>query len=251
MLQQNGAVDPDQLNQLIDQEIQPLYAGAAQLPIQINAQSVEGEPQEFDALQYFAPSMAILFMTFAMAAGARTILEEQRTWTLQRILTTPTPRWVYMVGRLLGTFLTGVVQMLILLIATPIVAVALGRSGDLWGDNFIGLGLITVSVVAASTGLGLIFAAISKNARQADNIANAVVIIMAMLGGTFVPVEDVPVLDTLSNISLNKWGLQGFTSLAVDNATTGKIMLNVVALLAMAAAFFSIALWRFNRRLDV
>jgi ABC-2 type transport system permease protein len=156
-----------------------------------------------------------------------------------------------MVGRLLGTFLTGVVQMLILLIATPIVAVALGRSGDLWGDNFIGLGLITVSVVAASTGLGLIFAAISKNARQADNIANAVVIIMAMLGGTFVPVEDVPVLDTLSNISLNKWGLQGFTSLAVDNATTGEIMLNVVALLAMAAAFFSIALWRFNRRLDV
>ena len=251
LMLENGAFDTEQLNQLIEQEIQPIYVGAATLPIQINSQSVEGERQEFDALQYFAPSMAILFMTFAMAGGTRMILEEQRTWTLQRILTTPTPRWVYMFGRLLGTFVAGVLQMLILLIVTPIVAVALGRDADLWGNNYVGLALITIAVVAAGTGLGLVFAAISKNVRQADGLANAVLILMALVGGTFVQTDNVPVLDALSNISLNKWGLTGFTELAVNNAATSEIIINVAVLLAMAAAFFSIALWRFSQRLDV
>ena len=228
-----------------------LYSGQSEAAITLNRSNVQGEIAEFDALQLFAPSMAVLFMTFTMAAGTRSILEEQANWTLQRIITTPTPRWVYMMGKLIGTYASGVLQMLILLIVTPFVALALGRDATVWGDNYLGVALVTLAIVGAATGLGLLLAAISSTPRQADGYANAVVIILAMIGGTFVPIDGVPILETISNISLNKWAIEGFTDLSTNAASVADILPNVGIMLAMTAAFFGIALVRFNRRLDV
>ncbi|HLA44238.1 MAG TPA: ABC transporter permease, partial [Aggregatilineales bacterium] len=227
----------------------PLYSGTSEAAITRKSVNVEGEEEDFDPLKYFAPAMAIMFMTFAMAAGTRGILEEQQNWTLQRLLTTPTPRWVYMIGKLLGTYASGIIQMLILLVVTPVIAVLLGRSANVWGDNYIGLAVITLAVVGAATGVGVLLAAISATPRQADNYANAILVVMAMLGGTFVPVENVPVLSLLSNVSLNKWGLEGYTDLAINNASIGDILPAAGVLLVMTVIFFGIALVTFNRRL--
>ncbi len=252
---QNGyfiqrSTSPDRIAAAANDALSRLYSGEADPGIRLSRVNVEGEKQEFDSLRYFAPSMAIFFMTFAMAAGTREILEEQRNWTMQRILTTPTPRWVYMLGKLLGTYGSGLIQMLILLLVTPIVAFLLGREGSLWGDNYPGLALITLAVVAAGTGLGLFIAAFSKDVAQADNISSAVLILLGLLGGTFVPI-DVEIVALISNLSLNKWGINGFNDLANNNASLSDILPNVLVLLGMAAVYFVVALWWFGRKAEI
>ncbi len=227
-----------------------LFQDGAPSLVALNPVNVEGQEQTFDSLRYFAPSMAIFFMTFAMAAGMRGILEENANWTLQRLMTTPTPRWVYMLGKMLGTFASGVVQMVLLLIITTVVALMLGRSGNVWGTDYVGIGLMIIAVVAAASGLGLLFTGISKSITQADNIANGVIIVMGMIGGAFIPVDNNPILDALSNLSLNKWGIQGFLTLAEDGPLSD-ILLNVAVLLGMAALFFGLSLLAFNRRADL
>ena len=216
--------------------------------VMLRAVDIEGEESTFDSLQYFAPSMAILFMTFAMATGMRSILEENRNWTMQRVLTTPTPRWAYMTGKMLGTFLSGVLQMVLLMIITSLVAFFMGRSGAVWGTNPLGIALAIIFSVSAASGLGLLLTAISSSVRQADSVSSAVLIVMAMIGGTFVSVEGTPI-ELLSNISLNKWGIDSFTTLSTDG-TVGDIFPNIIALAVMTVAFFGIALWRFNTRKD-
>lgn len=218
--------------------------------ITLNTVDIEGEEQTFDSLQYFAPSMAILFMTFAMAAGMRSILEEYSNWVFQRLMITPTPRWAYMVGKMLGIFASGVVQMILLLLITSIVAILLGRRGTIWGSDYIGIGLMIVASVTAASGLGLLITSISKGVRQADNIANGVILILAMLGGTFIPVENNAILDFLSNLSLNKWGIDGFLKLS-DNGTLNDVLPNIAVLIGMGILFFAIALLNFNRRADL
>ncbi len=218
--------------------------------ITLNTVDIEGEEQTFDSLQYFAPSMAILFMTFAMAAGMRSILEEYSNWVFQRLMITPTPRWAYMVGKMLGIFASGVVQMILLLLITSIVAILLGRRGTIWGSDYIGIGLMIVASVTAASGLGLLITSISKGVRQADNIANGVILILAMLGGTFIPVENNAILDFLSNLSLNKWGIDGFLKLS-DNGTLNDILPNIAVLIGMGILFFAVALLNFNRRADL
>jgi len=229
----------------------PIFSGQQVSQVRLNSVNVKGDVQEFDSLRYFAPSMAILFMTFAMAGGTRSILEERRNGTLARLMTTPTPRWVYMLGRLLGTYGAGVLQMAILLLITPLIAVMLGREASVWGNNYIGIALITLAVVSAATGLGLLLSAFSKTPEQADNLSSAVLIVLAILGGTFVPVDGVPVLDMIKNASLNYWGVQGYNDLANNNAPLGDVLPNIGILFLMAAVFFMIALWNFNKRLDI
>ncbi|NJL96007.1 MAG: ABC transporter permease [Anaerolineae bacterium] len=244
------AANPAQIGQAMDQVMQTVATGeAAQLVILENV-PVQGDPEGVNLLSYFAPGMAILFMTFAMAAGTREILDEQRTWTMQRIISTPTPRWVYLVGRLVGTYITGFLQMLILLLITPLVATLTGGHADVWGDNYLGLALITLTVVLAATGLGLLIAGVSKSVEQADMFSTAALFLLAMVGGAFIPVDDVPLLQQLRFLTLNYWGLDGYFDLAVNNASVGDILPNSLALVAMGGVFFLLALWRFNKRLN-
>ena len=63
------AQDQAAIGQAIGQISAESMTIAQAAPIQLERVDLQGKTRTFDALQYFAPSMAILFMTFAMAAG--------------------------------------------------------------------------------------------------------------------------------------------------------------------------------------
>ncbi|MBN2304501.1 MAG: ABC transporter permease [Anaerolineae bacterium] len=220
------------------------------LPVQMQQVDMQGEIREVDALKYYAPSMAILFMTFAMATGATGILDEQRRWTLQRIISTPTPRWIFLGGKLAGTYLTGIIQMVLLIITTSLVALVMGREGAVWGSNITGIALLVLAVVFAGTALGLLIAAISQTPEQASTYSTVILFLMGMIGGSFVDVsESFPAW--LPRLTLNHWGIQGFMDLSQNDAPLGDIVPNLLALGVMGLVLFGISLWRFNRRLDL
>ena len=221
-------------------------------PIQLQQVDLQGETRTFDALQYFAPSMAILFMTFAMAAGATSILTESQQWTLQRVMTTPTPRWVFMGGKLMGTYATGIIQMLVLVVSTTIVARLMGRENAVWGTNIPAIAVLILAVVLAATSLGLLIAALSKTADQSNTYSTIAMLLLGMLGGTFLPIENLPAaISWLPKLTLNYWGIQGFFDIATGEATLSGIRTHVLALVVMGGVLFAVSLWRFNRRLDI
>jgi ABC-2 type transport system permease protein len=225
---------------------------AQDAPIQLHKVDLQGETRTFDALQYFAPSMAILFMTFAMAAGGTGILNESRRWTLQRIITTPTPRWLFMIGKLLGTYSIGLVQMILLILSTTVIARLMGRDNAVWGHQYVGLALMTLAVVFAGTSLGLLIAALSKTPEQSSTYSSVVLFLLGMLGGSFIPIENLPgAIAWLPQLTLNYWGIDGFFRLATEEAPLGDILTNLLALVIFGVAVFTISLWRFNRRLDI
>ncbi len=249
--QQTGA-DQSAVQQAVADFDQQVMDAAHQAPIQLEQVDLAGKTRSFDALQYFAPSMAILFMTFAMAAGATGILTESGQWTLQRIVTTPTPRWLFMAGKLLGTYLTGIAQMVILIVLTTVVARLMGRETSVWGTNLAGLALLVLGVVFAATSLGLLIAAVAKTPDQASTYSTITLFVLGMLGGSFIPIENLPdALSWLPKITLNYWGIQGFFDLSYDNAPVRDILTNLLVLAAMGAVVFGVSLWRFNRRADI
>ncbi len=240
-------------NQAVDAAVAYVQQASQQLrekeAITLNRVSVEGEVREFNSLQYFGPGMAILFMTYALANGAVSILVDQRNWTMQRIWTTPSPRTVYLGGKMLGIYVTGIFQMIVLMVAMIFAAnVVFGSDVAVWGTDVIGIVLMLVSVVAAGAGFALVIASFAKNPDQGGSISTLVLTVTGLLGGAFIPVSDVPVLGQLSLITLNRWGLDGFTTLSFDGGTVVDILPNVAVLLVMATVFFTIALFQFGRR---
>ena len=68
------------------------------------------------------------------------------------------------------------------------------------------------------------------------------------LGGSFINLEQMPpFLRTISQITPNAWGLDGFTTLALGG-TVSNLREPITALLIMSVVLFSIAVVLFNRQ---
>jgi linearmycin/streptolysin S transport system permease protein len=194
----------------------------------------------FNFLQYYAPSLAILFLMFAMASSARTLLAEREAGTLARLRSTPTQSWELMGGKVAGILATGLLQMMVLVVMTSLLM------GVKWGDP-LGVAVHVLLVVAATASMGLVIATVARTTSQANAIGGAVVMVLAAVGGNFIPRPAYPEwMRLLSYVGPNSWGIEGFQKLAAG-ATLAGLRVEVAALLAMTGVFFAISLWGFRR----
>jgi len=203
-----------------------------------------------DPIRYFAPAMAIFFLTFTMAGGAGSIIDERNNWTLQRMLSSPTSRTTILAGKFGGTYLNGVLQITVLILATALLAPLLGSHQSIWGNNLAGIVLITLSAVAAAVGLGTLIAGIARTAQQVNVLSNALLTITGLVGGAFFNIASMgPIFQTVSKLTLNYWATNAYSTLA-QTGDLVSVLPDIGVLLLMFIVFFGIGLTLFNRHLN-
>lgn len=194
-------------------------------------------------LAYFAPSMAILFLLFSTFESTQSILREERDGTLARLLLTPTGFNQILLGKLGGAILTGVLQLGVLMLASWLFF------GLPWGTSPLGIFVMTLAVVAAAVSLGALVTALARDISQAGMISAGVALIGAALGGNFVLIQAYPYwLQLVSKLTINRWAIEGFTDLTQRGLGATDIVVEAGVLVAMAACFFALALWRLPAR---
>lgn len=210
-------------------------------------QIIEGQDEEennFSPAAFFGPSMAIFFLLFTVMEGTRSILVEDREGTLPRLLSTPTRPATILLGKMGGVFLTGILQFTILLVGSSLLF-----NMD-WGNSPMGILLLVVAFVAAATSLGMFIAAFARDNVQANIIGSAIILIFGILGGNFTTTLNYPDwLITISKLTLNYWGIEGFSDLTWRGLGLIDILPEVGALVIFALVAFSLAVWRFQKRL--
>lgn len=200
-----------------------------------------GEAVKFDVLAYMAPGMALMFLMFTVSNGGRTLLAERSQGTLPRLLVSPTSASQVLGGKVFGIYLTGVAQVLILILASTL----LFRLD--WGDP-LGVLVLVLAAVVGAVGWGLLITAIAKTPGLVSAVGSAVMLTFGILGGSFISLDNMPGwFRVLSKITPNAWGLDGFTTLGMGGSLAN-IWTPVLALLVMGAVLFTIAVLIFNRR---
>ena len=198
------------------------------------------EAVEFDILAYMAPGMALLFLMYTVSYGGRSILAERSQGTLPRLLVSPTSTSQVLGGKVLGIFLMGVAQVGILILASSIFF------GVKWGD-MLGLAVLILATVLGATGWGMLITSIARTPAQIGSLGSAIMLIFGILGGSFINLDQMPSLvRTLSKITPNAWGLDGFTTLALGG-TLPNLTEPITALLIMGAVLFGISVLLFSR----
>jgi ABC-2 type transport system permease protein len=195
----------------------------------------------FNPLAYIAPGMALMFLMFTVSNGGRTLLSERHQGTLPRLLVSPTTSAQVLGGKIFGTYLTGVAQMLILILASTL----LFRLE--WGDPLGVLALVLAAVFGAC-GWGLLITALARRPGQVSVIGSALMLIFGILGGSFVDLSTMPPwVQAVSKITPNAWGLDGFSTLALGGGLS-LIVRPILALLIMGGVLFTVSLVLFSRR---
>jgi ABC-2 type transport system permease protein len=209
--------------------------------ITLNNVTPGGQAVQFDVLALLAPGMALMFLMYTVSNGGRTILAERDLGTLPRLLVSPTRAVEVLGGKMVGIFMTGTAQMLILIGGTSVLF------GVQWGDSTAVQALVLAAVFAA-VGWGMLIAAVARTPGQVSMAGTAVMLTFGILGGTFINIDAMPVwFRYVTKITPNAWGIEGFTTLALGGGLHD-IQTPLLALLAMGLILFAIAVVLFGRR---
>jgi len=107
--------------------------------------------------------------------------------------------------------------------------------------------LMVIATGLAATGYGLALGAIAGTPEQAASFGSVSVIIMAAIGGIWVPVFMMPsLMQDFSVVSPLNWGLEGFYTIFLRNGTLLDI-LPQAGLLIILSGIFMVAAFYFLR----
>jgi ABC-2 type transport system permease protein len=214
-------------------------AAAGRLPVRLAAGQVGG--RTIEAANYFGPSMAIFFLFFTVSFGARSILAERRQGTMRRLLaSTASPSGV-LAGKALAAFVLGTASVLVMWLATTLVF------GADWGDP-VAVVALTVSSVLSAIGVTALVITLARTDEQAEGYSSLVVFTLALLGGNFVYLAQLPeLLQRVSLLTPNGWALRGFVDLVADGGGLATVAAPIAVTLGIGLATGGLALYRARR----
>jgi ABC-2 type transport system permease protein len=198
--------------------------------------SVSEEPS---FLMYIAPGFALLFLMYTVSLGGKTLLTERQEGTLTRLMTTPTGPSQVLVGKMAGTYMIGLAQMTILIIASALLL------GLRWGDP-LAVAFLLLTTVAAATGWGMLLAALSRTPGQVSSIGMAMTLLFGLMGGSFFGGTSAGTIGYIGMLTPNYWGQKGFNTLA-NGGNMQDLLPVYAATLVMAAILLVISIFIFRR----
>lgn len=213
-------------------DIEALASEVIDAPLPIALVDASTGSSGLTTASYFGPGMAMLFVFFLLGAAPRSLIAESEGGTLARLRAAPVSIVSIIAGKGLSVAVLGLTSMCVVWAVT---AVVFGAS---WGDPIAVLALLVAFVVAA-LGITTLVSVYARTESQADGFVTIVAFLMAMLGGNFLFLGDLPPL--LQRIALwtpNGWALQGFTTLTSDGGGVVDILGPIGAVLLFAVATF-------------
>lgn len=181
-----------------------------------------------DPMRQFLPGIVTMFVLFAITLSARTIVEERKRGTLERLLTTRLSVWELFMGKFLSGISRGFVQTLILLILALIVFQLFTPL------SFLASLLITLVFAAAASALGLVIACIARTEDAATWIAVFFTMIMVILGGTFMEIPEGPVTSVITKLSINTYANDAFKTIIAQGGSLANAGLEIGVLAGVA-----------------
>lgn len=169
------------------------------IKIDIDDLTIEGRKQ-VSSFDYYAVAMMTMFILFAASHGGRMLLEEKENITYQRMIIAGTPKLGILAGKFFTVFIIVLLQIGIMIVFSHF------AMGVQWGST-IPVILISLSAALATAGMGTTLAAATYRAgnyKMANVFETAFIQTMALLGGSFFPIDIMPsIFQKLSVLSIN------------------------------------------------
>jgi ABC-2 type transport system permease protein len=174
--------------------------------VNIEKAIVEGK-RSVNSAEYYTVAMMSMFILFAAGQGGRMLLEEKDNQTYQRMIIADITKTHVLAGKFFTVFLIASIQIIIMILFSYF---ALKVK---WTD-FSMVFLLSITSAFAVAGLGIFIGSLTYkmgNYKLANTFENVIIQIMALLGGSFFPVDLLPgIVQKFSFLSLNGVALKGF-----------------------------------------
>ncbi len=195
-----------------------------------------------NSVQHNVPAWTLFAMFFIVIPLAGNIISERTSGVSLRLKTMPGSVLPSMFGKVTVYFFIGLIQAVIMLLIGMFLLPYLEVPALDPGHQWFALLLLTMTVSAAASGYGILVGTLFSSQQQAAIFGAISVVIMAAVGGIWVPTFMMTdLMQIISKISPLNWGLTGYYDILLRNAGVIKILPQLMLLTGffMASVFAS------------
>jgi len=192
-----------------------------------------------------SPGILVQFAIFGLITSAQILVQERKTRTLQRLMTTAMKPWEIVAGHLLAMFSLTFLQTAMLVLFGQLVL----------GVNYlrepIGTLLVSITLGLWVASMGLLIGVIAKADDQVILYSMIAMFLFSALGGTWFPLEAAGgTFGAIGRTLPSAWAMNGYQNILIRGLGLKSAWMPAMILFVYALGFFSLAVWRF-RKMDV
>lgn len=197
-----------------------------------------------NSTQHNVPAWTLFAIFFIVIPLSINLVKEKNQGTLIRLRTNPVPYFTVIAGKTI-TFLIICMIQFYLMVAVGVYLFPHLNLPALQVEGIMGL----MSIVAlfsgfAAVGFGILLGTIAKTQEQSAPFGATSVVILAAVGGVWVPVFAMPkIMQVIAGISPMNWGLNAFYDVILRNATLIDILPEISYLFLFFIAMVLISLF--------
>jgi ABC-2 type transport system permease protein len=243
---QSGSSDPAFIGQVVQAYLSASSAWrdpAALLEVHSSAAAkTEETPLMVRIIGPILGGMMVFYAFYTGTATAQTLLHEDEMGTLPRLFTTPTPQATILGGKLLAVLMTVTIQVIVLLtLGALIFRINWGTLGS--------VALFSVGTILSASAFGVFVNSLLKSSKQGGFVFGGVLTFSGMIGmmPIFAFASPSATLNTISLIVPQGWAVRGLFQ-SMQGAASRDVLVSLLVMFAWAVIFFSVGVWRFQKR---
>lgn len=185
-----------------------------------------------NSAQHNIPAWALFAIFFIIVPLSINIVKEKNQGTFVRLRTNPVPYAIVLGGKTIVYLGVSLIQFTLMLLVGLYLFPLIGLPKIDVSGKLPTLYAVALFSGLAAIGLGLLLGTIAKTQEQSAPFGSIMVVILAAIGGVWVPVFVMPkFMQLLSRISPMNWGLEAFYDVFLRNASFVKILPEISLLL--------------------
>lgn len=196
-----------------------------------------------NSTQHNVPAWTVFAMFFIVVPLAGNMVRERNAGTVVRLRTMPASMTNYYAGKLFSYSSVALIQAFLMISVGIWLLPNLGLAKLDLGSGIVPLTYVSITIGVASTAYGLLVGTVFKTHHQAAVFGMVSVVIMAAMGGIWVPLyimSDTMIF--LGGLSPMNWGLETFNMVFLRGDGLGEIILGSIKLWLFAGVCFGIAM---------
>ena len=210
--------------------------GIANGIIRVKSRAVVGQSKRSPMVSFYAAAIGVMFLLFTASGSAGSLLDEQDSGALDRVLSSRVTMTKLLAGKLTFNTLLAFIQLIVMFLWGWAVFKL-----DLWTHipGFVVMGICTAFAVAA---FGMLLASLCQTRAQLGALSTLLILIMSSIGGSMFPRYLMPEsIQKAGLFTINAWAIDGFTKVFWRDLPVSALWPQVSVLVAVGVALFLIA----------
>jgi ABC-2 type transport system permease protein len=206
------------------------------------------EALQLNSVQHNVPAWTIFGMFFIVISMAGSIIKEREDGSYTRLRTMPGSFAIVLIGKTNAYLLVCILQCILMLLVGVFLLPHLGLPVLHIGNNIPALVAMTLCTGLAATGYGILVGTVFKTYQQASTFGAVSIVILAALGGIWVPVFIMPeLIRQLAEFSPLYWALNGYNKIFLADGSLQEVFPHMLKLLVFCILTMSISYF-YNRK---